>query len=232
MRNTPWGMAQESQSLLHQVNHSYKNSDGLTDYLDDLVAIPSTSGQSFLRRRFTRSRWQRKSRNPFYIRSIIPTQLPADFWAIWREVAIPSTSGQSFLLYDCGCIGYSGAGSQSLLHQVNHSYLIFLSVMASSSLVAIPSTSGQSFLPEYAFSLRRFGQGGRNPFYIRSIIPTIAPANNAPISWTSQSLLHQVNHSYEPKIETMEKSQMKVAIPSTSGQSFLQGDRQRCISPK
>ena len=165
------------------------------------VAIPSTSGQWFLRE---------------ILNNI--------FHSLHSRVAIPSTSGQWFLQHCC-----SNKDKTDLE-------------------VAIPSTSGQWFLPGrilQSFLVMR----SRNPFYIRSMIPTafwLHRGQRSKIS-KSQSLLHQVNDSYNTNIASEVIPYLfsrnpfyirsmiptyfivcnkrwgfcKVAIPSTSGQWFL-----------
>ncbi len=146
----------------------------LVNYINNLVAIPYSSGQSFLRIENEEGIWSwgkvaipyssgqsflhfvthfssfafLKCRNPLFIRSIIPTHhLP-----IW--------------FIQCNRM------SQSLIHQVNHSYSIALVVVHSSEEVAIPYSSGQSFLQIILF-LHVPVFICRNPLFIRSIIPTV-----------------------------------------------------------
>ena len=85
----------ESQSLLHQVNHSHR-SYMVFSGKHIKVAIPSTSGQSFTQKIKVNTYLQYSCRNPFYIRSIIHTSVSNPPLNSNRFVAIPSTSGQSF----------------------------------------------------------------------------------------------------------------------------------------
>ena len=163
---------ERSQSLLHQVNDSYV-------WLGE-----------------RRHHFQNLRRNPFYIRSMIPTL--AKLLPMQRSdfVAIPSTSGQWFLLeiptsidttvnrrnpfyirsmiptYRIIALNDFGDMSQSLLHQVNDSYYI---------RTHRKNNAWQSRNPFYIRSMiptrenRNDGISpteGRNPFYIRSMIPT------------------------------------------------------------
>ena len=113
---------------------------------------------------------RRISRNPFFIRSIVPT---------WVD------------FYEPGLLEIS----QSLLHQVNRSNQIVLLFLVNRFSLAIPSSSGQSFQLGYFFEKD-------------------APPTN------SQSLLHQVNRSNEGLTQTRAMKNCKLAIPSSSGQSF------------
>jgi len=63
------------------------------------------------------------------------------------------------------------AESQSLLHQVNPSNGWESQKTAKELFVAIPSSSGQSFQPAEEV-LNIVTSSGRNPFFIRSILPT------------------------------------------------------------
>ena len=110
-----------------------------------------------------------------------------------RQVAIPSSSGQSF---------QPERGTKMLFNDD----------------VAIPSSSGQSFqlkkqqgdtekmisrnpffirsiVPTKITGVNKALEICRNPFFIRSIVPTIVPRVGTIETPASQSLLHQVNRS-------------------------------------
>ena len=102
---------------------------------------------------------------------------------IW--VAIPYSSGQSFQQKGEVNSYQTVEESQSLIHQVNHSNLL---------------------------KLQRIGMQlweGRNPLFIRSIIPTIAREFDPFSKQMSQSLIHQVNHSNREYCNSMKDKQDK-----------------------
>ena len=66
----------------------------------------------------------------------------------------------------------------------------------------------------------------RNPFFIRSIVPTEGVLDNSGVQGLSQSLLHQVNRSNRLK-RCPSFGRRKVAIPSSSGQSFQRESKSR-----
>ena len=138
-------------------------------------------------------------RNPFYIRSSIPTKMESLTQNVIGKVAIPSTSGQAFLHKCNNCYEYAyrfcrnpfyirssiptrheeiqcfpGVNpSQSLLHQVKHSYI-------SKSYLARSHSWSQSLLHQvkhsYLASLYSYLPAiswCRNPFYIRSALAEI-----------------------------------------------------------
>ena len=135
------------------------------------VAIPSLSGQCFLLRHYAcdQSTW---SRNPFFIRSMFLTS---------RDAARDQWMDKS----------------QSLLYQVNVSYSFAIQLEPWSDIVAIPSLSGQCFLPSQSITGRFLGTS-RNPFFIRSMFLTLSSKlMDLQGIVKSQSLLYQVNVSYE-----------------------------------
>ena len=157
------------------------------------VAIPSSSGQSFQQTKRIPFRTPNYRRNPFFIRSILPTRTAVPRRGNPEIVAIPSSSGQSFQQP-------SPRSWQSV------------------ESVAIPSSSGQSF-QQCQTKIIMLLLGCRNPFFIRSILPTPDSHSIPQPVERSQSLLHQVN----PSNEWLDDSQpfpFFVAIPSSSGQSF------------
>ncbi len=86
--------------------------------------------------------------------------------------------------------------SQSLIHQVNHSYELNPQVIITDEAVAIPYSSGQSFLRKMEnydkkciFCVAIPYSSGQSFLHV---YPT-APDNKISMS---QSLIHQVNHSY------------------------------------
>ena len=135
-------------SLLHQVNRS-------NPYLQE-------SGAQAI-----------AGRNPFFIRSIVPTFPQGKKRKGGFIVAIPSSSGQSFQHCNCSLCKAKNK-SQSLLHQVNRS----------NRAQETPET---------------WDDVGRNPFFIRSIVPTPSSIIFAGCFGLSQSLLHQVNRSNRSK---------------------------------
>ena len=230
-----------SQSLRYQVNDS--NDDCKTQCRNLCpVAIPSLSGQWFQQKRERLIKNLLMGRNPFVIRSMIPTVDCEIVDCPIRKVAIPSLSGQWFqhaksywVSYICIVAIPSLSGqwfqqlkikwqkialdkSQSLRYQVNDSNLLYQKEEKMGNEVAIPSLSGQWFQRKKeegvaegpgvaipSLSGQWFQQRSvivaadvpdcRNPFVIRSMIPTYNP-----IGWNQLGFI--------------------VAIPSLSGQWF------------
>ena len=133
-------------------------------------------------------------------------------------LAIPSSSGQSFQRCLATISLQEQSPSQSLLHQVNRSNEIERGKILISMELAIPSSSGQSFQQLTTAGITSAGVT-RNPFFIRSIVPTIDNVVFGRFFKRSQSLLHQVNRS-NSELEKVRVSKSCLAIPSSSGQSF------------
>ena len=120
--------------------------------------------------------------NPFFIRSILPTLAWAMNKVVIVEVSIPSSSGQSFqLTIDLKWrlripAGFNPFFIRSILPTLGHHRP---SVRCGD--VSIPSSSGQSFQPLAGTAagiwLERISF---NPFFIRSILPTVHGANYKP----------------------------------------------------
>ncbi len=112
------------------------------------VAIPSSSGQCFLRKKVGEEGQGPSRRNPFFIRSVFPTHRRTFFTVHPMEVAIPSSSGQCFLPE----IPKDPMTFPSLCRNPFFIRSVFPTasrpVIASRPVVAvaIPSSSGQCFL--------------------------------------------------------------------------------------
>ena len=110
-------------------------------------------------------------RNPFFIRSIVPTCGALYGYQYPLDVAIPSSSGQSFQPELSKTNRKALPRSQSLLHQVNRSN-------AENGHIDIANEMSQSLLHQvnrsnYILAYRDpSGEFRRNPFFIRSIVPT------------------------------------------------------------
>ena len=112
-------------------------------------------------------------------------------------VAIPSSSGQSFQRECCTQMIFSMGWSQSLLHQVNRSNTCH-QASHRSRLRRNPFFI-RSIVPTNRGSTSPWTASCRNPFFIRSIVPTSVSLWFHEDINGSQSLLHQVNRSNEPR---------------------------------
>ena len=87
--------------------------------------------------------------------------------------------------------------SQSLIHQVNDSYPTthedFLDFIDKSQ--SLIHQVNDSYVAEPIF--KALENKGRNPLFIRSMIPTNMSLSNSLTFSMSQSLIHQVNDSYD-----------------------------------
>gem|GEM_PF-3414897 len=214
------GLIWKSQSLLHQVIGSFSPSVGRI-HSSPTVAIPSSSGHWFLRANIGLSADKSVVAIPSSSGHWFLPSLEAAFFVMARRVAIPSSSGHWFLPQGRSVNGNYHRPSQSLLHQVIGSFgrqMVelcphgsvaipsssghwFLRSAAPSSAgmdsVAIPSSSGHWFLPILPGQLTGNDWACRNPFFIRSLVPSVLGGGYI------YALLH-------------------VAIPSSSGHWFLQ----------
>ncbi len=165
---------------------------------------------------------QRGSRNPLFIRptrqcSIINEQLLIYFFFIQliihhsSLISVPYSSGNILLFVSvirdrllANCTSFTDTLNghvptvltTSLIHQVNLSHLGKWAIFIRGWLSRNPFYI-RSMIPTKSPSLKSIGNWmNRNPFYIRSIIPTVCGNH---IVWdakqVSQSLQHQVNDS-------------------------------------
>ena len=166
-------MRLKSQSLLHQVIYSVTPEEAGAN-------LEAALSQSLLHQ------------------VIYSVQSPIHIFARQHLVAIPSSSGHLFRLLQQNRICGRIFGSQSLLHQVIYSVRSrVIQGAVRKGKVAIPSSSGHLFRPRHdqgqCFQLDR----SRNPFFIRSSIPSLCYVT-----------LHYVT--------------LRVAMPSSSGHLFRQ----------
>ena len=166
----------------------------------------------------------RNFRNPFLIRSVIPTRVCGHL-IIRKEKDSQSLLNQVSDSYSGNALSsiVAAAISQSLLNQVSDSYLAALLALQwrqlpSQSLLNQVSDSYTTEAFDKAEAMTKFSQSllnqvsdsygeerwknnvsllGRNPFLIRSVIPTCyKEIKNRKAKKESQSLLNQVSDSY------------------------------------
>ena len=164
-----------SQSLLHQVIGSFSRSTQM-DSDRRMVLSQSLLHQvigSFTKKTPPTSTTNQRSRNPFFIRSLVPSTTSYSYtntYAVVSQSLLHQVIG-SFTIEFRGPKGTLSM-SQSLLHQVIGSFL------CPCCAIAYKKCESQSLLHQVIGSFQSLGQDerrndhGRNPFFIRSLVPS------------------------------------------------------------
>ncbi len=193
------------------------------------VSIPFSSGQCFLLLNWPRPRRKVSSFNPFFVRSMLPTDdVPVcerdtvgAFQSLFRQVNASYPRGRL-----AGDTWWSDEVFQSLFRQVNASYSSGTDRARESGCqgVSIPFSSGQCFLREIEASDFRSSVGSEFQSLFRQVNASYLPYiffDARTGSFSFQSLFRQVNASYASRLRRLTPTFDVVSIPFSSGQCFL-----------